>query len=396
MQRERPKRTRVLFAMDWMDYELTLGIAQYAREAGWIVNDLLVRTGVAPANWQWDGAISLLNHPDGKINPFVKGLECPVVDLANEVPELKVPRVLVDDYGIGRTAAEHLLSCGLHHFAFFKFWDTEAERERRRGFQETIEKAGRAFYLLDAFPINLTTDDFDETVQWLSEHLLRLPRPLGVMSQHDRESMMVVSGCELANLAVPEEVAVVGSNNDPLLCELGHVPLSSVDVRRRDQGYQAAKLLDSIIKGKKPPGAPILVPSGPVVVRQSSEVLAVPDPHLSMALQYIAAHYREQIRVEDVFENAGTTRRRLYKLFEQHLGRPIHSEILRRRLDHARRLLVTTPDKLYSVARASGFLDAQNLTRVFIRELGVSPSRYRQQQAGTVTSPALEAIAKRA
>ncbi len=369
--------------MDWLDYELNLGIAQYAREAGWIVNDLIVHTGTPPAHWTGDGVIAMLNHPIGKLIPFIRALTCPVVDLANEVDELNVPRVLSDDYSIGATGAQHLLACGLSNFAFFTCWDTRVELDRMRGFRETVERAGRTFHLINGLTMNRPSVDHEDFVAWIGAKLLELPRPLGVMAQHDRESMMVVSGCEWARVAVPEDIAVVGSNNDPLLCELGPVPLSSVDVRRRDQGYQAAQLLDSLIKGRKPPTKPLRVPSGPVIVRQSSEVLAVPDPDLSKALQYIADHYREPLRVEDVVDHAETSRRKLYQLFERHLGRPIHSEILRRRLDHARRLLLTTSDKLYSVARASGFLDDQHLARAFTREVGVSPSRYRQQQAPT-------------
>jgi LacI family transcriptional regulator len=152
---------------------------------------------------------------------------------------------------------------------------------------------------------------------------------------------------------------------------------------RKDQGYQAAKLLDSIIQEGKPRRETIRVHSGPVIVRQSSNVLAVSDPDLAQALQYIADHFHESLFVEDVVRHSQTSRRKLYQLFERHLGRPIHAEILRRRLDHARLLLVTTTDKLYTIARACGFLDDQQLTRTFTREIGVSPSRYRQQQTNS-------------
>ncbi len=381
--RQNIKRTRVLLAMDWLDYEIILGIAQYAREAGWIVNDLIVHSGSPPAKWTGDGAIAMLNHPTGKLIPFVLSLSCPVVDLANEVDVVKVPRVTLDDYGIGATGAEHLLSCGMNDFAFLNHWDTRLELDRMRGFRETVEKAGRTFHLIRSFDLNVASVDAEELSAWIGSRLLELPRPLGVMAQHDRESLMVIDGCESANLAVPEDVAVVGSNNDLLLCELGPVHLSSVDVRRRDQGYRAAQLLNTLIKGGKAPVEPIRIPAGPVTVRQSSEVLAVPDADLSRALQYIADHYRQPLRVEDIVEHAGTSRRKLYQLFERHLGRPIHSEILRRRLDHARRLLLSTNDKLYSIARACGFLDDQQLNRAFTREMGFSPSRYRQQQSGS-------------
>jgi LacI family transcriptional regulator len=231
VSRKHSNRTNVLLAMDWLDYGLNLGIAQYAREAGWIVDDLIVHTGIPPERWSGDGVIAMLNHPTGKLIPFVKSLTCPVVDLANEVDELKVSRVLLDDYQIGVTGAQHLLSCGLKHFAFFVVWDTVLERDRMRGFRETIERARRQFHLIDGFAKNNKSVTWEEFTTWIGKRLLELPRPIGVMAQHDRESSFVIHACESAGLAIPEDVAVLGCTNETLLCELGPVPLSSVDVR---------------------------------------------------------------------------------------------------------------------------------------------------------------------
>ena len=376
-------RRRVLLAMEWLDYELNLGIAEYARKAGWVVDDATTHTGRPPARWAGDGVIALLRNPDSELTRFVRKTKGPVVDLVHELTDLPVPRVLADNVAIGRTAAEHLLACGLHHLAFLNVWDSQVERERMAGFAEAVAEAGRQFYPLAFHGHDRPEDGVDfpaDLIAWCRDQLLPLPKPLGVMGQHDREAAYLVQACEQAGLRVPEQVAVVGSDNDPILCELGPVPLSSVDNRRRDQGYEAAKLLDRLMAGEPPPKDPIRVPAGPVIVRHSSEVLAVPDPDLCKALKYIADHYREPISVEEVVRHVDTTRRRLYMLFEEHLGRPIHAEVLRRRLELARRLLATTTNKLYAVARACGFQDAQQLTRVFTREVGIPPSRYRQRQ----------------
>ena len=249
-------------------------------------------------------------------------------------------------------------------------------------------RPGRQFHPLEFHGRADRVNFPDDLIAWLAAQLGQLPTPLGAMGQHDREAIYLVQACEMAGLRVPEQVAVVGSDNDPILCELGRVPLSSVDNRRRDQGYAAAQLLDKLMAGGDPPTGPIRVPTGPVIVRHSSEVLAVPDADLGRALKYIAEHYREPISVEEVVRHVDTTRRRLYLLFEEHLGRPIHAEILRRRLELARRLLATTTNKLYSIARACGFQDAQQLTRVFTREVGIPPSSYRHRQGRDGGSPA--------
>ncbi|MFT3787294.1 MAG: substrate-binding domain-containing protein [Tepidisphaeraceae bacterium] len=383
----RRRRPRVMLALEWLDTELNLGVAEFARQAGWIIDDVITHTGRPPTKWTGDGIIALLRHRDSELVRFVRRSRLPVVDLVNELRHFRVPRLLADNRAIGATAAEHLLSCGIEHLAFLNLWNSQVEQERMAGFRDAVVRAGRSFHTIEAWREGRTDPGHDETMDWLRQRMLELPRPLGVMGQHDREAIYLLQACELAGLSVPEQVAVVGSDNDPLLCELGPVPLSSVDNRRRDQGYEAARLLDRLMKGHAPPTEPVRVPAGPVIIRQSSEVLAVPDLDLSKALRYIADHYREPISVQQVVDHVDVARRRLYMLFETHLGRPIHAEILRRRLDHAKRLLVTTDSKLYSVARTCGFPDAQQFTRVFTREVGTPPSRYRQQRGRAFETP---------
>jgi LacI family transcriptional regulator len=374
-------RRRIMLAMEWLDYELNMGIAEYAKSAGWIIDDVITHTGKPPTSWKGDGIITLLRHRDSELTQFVRSVKIPVVDLVAELPDFAIPRVLADNAAIGRTAAEHLISCGLHHLAFLNVWDSHVEQERSEGFRQAVERAGHVFHPILFHSGQSKAEDSQEMFSWLQDQLLLLPKPVGVMGQHDREAIYIIQACELAALRVPEQVAVVGSDNDPLLCELGPVPLSSVDNRRRDQGFRAATLLDELISGQTAPSSPIRVPCGPVIVRYSSEMLAVRDPDLSKALRYIAEHYRRQsISVHEVVRHVDVTRRRLYSLFEEHLGRPIHAEILRRRLDLARRLLLTTRQKLYSIGRACGFRSAQQLTRVFTREIGISPSRYRRRE----------------
>jgi LacI family transcriptional regulator len=211
----------------------------------------------------------------------------------------------------------------------------------------------------------------------MCQTLTDLPRPIGVMGQHDREASFVVRAAELAGLAVPNEVAVVGVDADEVSVMLAPIPLSSVDRRRRAHGYEAAVLLESLMEGEPPPSQPILIPPGPVIPRQSSDVLAIDDPALRMAIQFIADCFRDPIGVQDVVEATHVSRRRLYELFDEHLGHSIRTEILRRRLDRARQLLASSDAKLFSVAQASGFSDAQQLARVFRKHVGMTPGEYR-------------------
>ncbi len=375
-------RRRIMLAMEWLDYELNMGIAEYALAAGWLIDDVVSHTGQPPSSsWKGDGIISLLRHKNSELTRYVRSADVPVVDLVAELSEFDLPRVLADNVAIGRTAAEHLISCGLHHLGFLNLWDSQSEQERMEGFRQAVEESGCVFHPILFHGGQSKSSSSQEMLAWIQEQMQALPKPLGAMGHSDREAIYIIQACELAGLHIPEEVAVVGSDNDPLLCELGPVPLSSVDNRKREQGFQAATLLDKLIAGHQPPARPIRVPTGPVIVRHSSEVLAVSDPDLLKALRYIAENYnRPSIRVEQVVHHVDVPRRRLYSLFDQHLGRPIHAEILRRRLDLAKRLLLTTRQKLYSIARSCGFQGAAQLTRVFTREAHISPSRYRHRE----------------
>ena len=281
----RARRPRVLLGMEWLDYELNFGVAEFARKHGWIIDDVVSHTGQPDPDWNGDGIIALLRQPKSELVKFVRGATMPVVDLVNELPEFGVPRVLADNHAVGRVAAEHLLSCGMHHFAFVNLWNSHVEQERMAGFRGAIEQAGRAFYAIEQ---KRQCRGHVQVLEWIRDELVPLPKPLGVMGQHDREAIYIIQACEMAGLHVPEQVAVVGSDNDPVLCELGPVPLSSVDNRRRNQGYEAAKLLQKLMDGGPAPSQPIRVPTGPVIVRYSSEVLAVSDPDLSCALRFIA------------------------------------------------------------------------------------------------------------
>jgi LacI family transcriptional regulator len=373
----RLQRKHVLLALDWYDHHITLGVLDHAHRVGWILNDVCGHQGLVPRQWQGDGVITLVNNDMSSLANFVAEQTVPVVDLVCEVPKLKVPRVLADDRAIGRAAAEHLMACGLKDLAFFNLASSHVEILRQDGFREAVKNAGRRFHAIDFMAQPRRLDPHRELIPWMCQTLTDLPRPIGVMGQHDREASFVVRAAELAGLAVPNEVAVVGVDADEVSVMLAPIPLSSVDRRRRAHGYEAAVLLESLMEGEPPPSQPILIPPGPVIPRQSSDVLAIDDPALRMAIQFIADCFRDPIGVQDVVEATHVSRRRLYELFDEHLGHSIRTEILRRRLDRARQLLASSDAKLFSVAQASGFSDAQQLARVFRKHVGMTPGEYR-------------------
>lgn len=304
----------------------------------------------------------------------------PVVDLSEQMPELPYPRVTTDDDAIGRLAADHFLSRGFGHFAFVA-QDIEAivVRQRMEGFRAATLAAGRKFHLLDYSAHAREPNAAAKMLPWLASELVQLPKPLATMAQYDGESNDIVRACQLANLVVPDEVAVIGVDNDPIYAELGPLPLSSVVTNRELIGYRAAELLAHLMGGGKPPASPVRIAPDGVVVRRSSDVIAAEDSNVAKAIAFIGENYRRPITVDDVVAASGASRSKLYMKFALHTGHSIQREIVRQRLERAKHLLRETDEKLQTIAEASGFEEAAQLSKTFKYCLGISVARFRSE-----------------
>lgn len=369
---------RVLMALGYYDPQLHRGITRYAREAGWILDTSMAHYGVIPEHWHGDGVITILLTERGDITRFISRQKVPVVALYADAQHVRVPRVVLDDVRIGQLAAEHLLERGFTDLGFYRFSRYQAVRGREEGFRRTVERAGRNFHLLDwhgAARHRRRLNWFD----WLQRQLTNLPLPIGIMAQSDHRAVYLLGACEAAGLAVPEQVAVVGVDDDEQACEFAAVPLSSVDCNREMMAYEGARLLDRLMNRGRFPRRPITIAPRGVVVRHSSDIYAVADPAAARALQFIREHYREPISVEDVVRASQTSRCGLYRAFRKHVGRSVGEEIDRQRVERAKELLRQTRDKLHAIARLSGFSGAEHFTRTFRRVTGELPSAYRRR-----------------
>jgi LacI family transcriptional regulator len=198
------------------------------------------------------------------------------------------------------------------------------------------------------------------------------------MAQFDAEANIIVQACIHAGLNVPEQVAVVGVDNDPIYSELGPVPLTSVISNRELLGYRGAELLDRLMRGGKLPSKPERVPPGGVIVRRSTDIFAIDDVGVANALRYIKEHAAEPISIDAVAGASGVSRRTLYTKFQTTLNRTIQAEIIRQRINLAKNLLSATNEKLESIAYDSGFETANSLSKAFRIHEGMSPSVYRE------------------
>jgi LacI family transcriptional regulator len=379
LEPERPRKS-VLLALGFYVHEINVGVAKYARDAGWILTDITSRNGMVEPGWNGDGIISLLASREQKsLIDFMIKARVPIVNLSDELPELPFPRVLQHNLAIGAVAANHFLTRGFEQFAFFILHGASVERERMEGFQQAVNRAQRTFHLLDYSPLRNQRGANGRLLSWMAHRLKQLPKPLAVMAQYDADANDVVRACLQAELHVPEQVAVVGVDNDPIYTEFGPVPLSSVVSNTERMGYEGAALLDRLMAGAKPPREPIRIPPDGVIVRKSSDTTAVEDIHVAKALTFITQHFHEPITVQDIVTISGASRRSLYIRFALEIGHSIHRELIRQRMEGARRLLRETDEKLQSIATRCGYLEAAHLSKAFRQQVGISVTQYRQE-----------------
>jgi LacI family transcriptional regulator len=285
----------VLLALGYYDHQLHRGIARYARRAGWVLDTSMAHYGVLPTHWEGDGIITLMFPHRADIVEFVRGTSAAVVDLTQDVA-VDVPRVLLDNKAIGRLGAEHLLTRGFDNLAFFKFTAAMDVRERSEAFERAARAGGAAYHALDWHSVSGTTAGLGTNwFEWLAGRLREMPVPLGIMAQSDNRATGVLSACASVGLSVPEQVAVLGVDNDELVCEFAPVQISSVDSDRERLAYEGAALLDRLMRGERPPRRTKRIPPKGLVVRASSDILAIRHLEVATALRFIWDHFREPI-----------------------------------------------------------------------------------------------------
>jgi LacI family transcriptional regulator, galactose operon repressor len=365
---------------------LLLGVARYVREHGRWSIFLQERSlgDFSPGwlqDWKGDGIIARVeNRPMAEA---IVGLGLPAVDLRYLLPNLEMPSIRTDDDAVARIGSEHLLERGFRHFAFCGFDGADYSDDRRDSFAERIAAAGfRCHTFADPQrPHTATTLEYEEyglkyenrVASWLKE----LPKPIGLMACNDIRGQQVLNACRAIGMTVPDEVAVVGVDNDEVLCELSDPPMSSVVPNTERIGYEAAALLDRMMAGRKGPRRPIFIEPIGIATRRSTEVLAVEDRHIAAAVRFIREHACENIDVSDVLKAVPLSRSTLERRFAKALGRSPKDEILRVRLSRAKQLLAETDFSLAMVAEEIGLEHSEYLSAIFKKKTGQTPGQFR-------------------
>jgi LacI family transcriptional regulator len=357
------------------------GIGRYASEHGpWRIQYQYRALDSLPPQWltAWkgDGIISRTNNAEQA--RALRGTKLPFVELLGD-PKFGLPQhVKGDPAGEGRMVVDYFLNCGLRQFAHFGDEATWVIKILREAYCRAAEEQGQKCYVYDC-PTHEPNAALWTASQrrGLAKWLRSLPRPIGVHTPSDLHSVFLLEMCAECNIAVPEEVAILGRGNDPVICETVYPALSSVDLNPRRTGYEAASLLDKMMAGKKWK-EPIVVPPSHVVVRKSTDLLAIEDRDVAHAVRYIRQYACKGIDVPRVVEEVGLSRRTLELRFFQYLGRSPKAEILRVQVEQAKMLLTRTDKSSESIARLCGFSSLEYFATAFRRTVGMQPQAYRK------------------
>ena len=366
------------------------GIAKYSRIHGpWLIDmdpwEIYNKELPRMVDWRGEGVIARVSSE--KVAERILDSQLPAVTLASDSTKRLsatrkdrwaiIPRVISNSSGIGVMAAEHFLNRGFRHFAFCGIPYCSWSQKRKESFSNRIRQAGHECHI---YPEPRLRRDrlWDREQHTLARWLTELPKPVGVMACNDERARYVVATTRIAGLMIPEHVAIIGVDNDDLLCDLSNPQLSSISMNVSRAGYDAAALLDRLMAGEPMAGQQILVDPGQVVVRQSTNILAISDRQVANAIRFIREHARNMIRVDDVVAGVSASRRLLERRFQKVLGRSILKEIQRVRVELAREILVKTDLPIAKVAQETGFSNATHLGVIFKRATGLTPLAYRK------------------
>ncbi|MFM8633680.1 MAG: XylR family transcriptional regulator [Planctomycetia bacterium] len=342
------------------------------------------------ANWHGQGIIA--NFDDRRVATALAGIDIPVVGVGGGSgwydPASGIPYIYTDNVAIGRLGAQHLLGCGLPTLAFYGYprgRTTGWSDERAEAFRATAKAAGR--------PCHVFTGRQGDARRWeslqkeLTLWLDGLPKPVGIMACNDLRARHVLEACRRLGLSVPADVAVLGVDNDQLVCELTRPPLSSIDQSARRIGYEAAALLSRMMTaGERPrkrrtalPQKVVVPPIG-AVTRASTDTLASDDDAVVAMLQSIRVSPWRKPSIAAVAEARGISPTALEHRFQAAVGRSIHMEFMRQRMQRLRGMVVGTDLPLKTIAARTGFPSLQYMTTFFRRHTGTTPARLRAME----------------
>jgi LacI family transcriptional regulator len=362
---------------------LLRGIIRYQRKHGpWSISFQPHGLDEPPPRWlrTWkgDGIIARINNRSTA--RAVLQTRVPVIDLRGSLPGLDLPVVGIENRVLVKMAVEHFLERGFRHFAFCgtPYGQHRYQDERSDRFHAELQERGLACEVYEHPKTQVSTaQESQHLIRWLR----RLRRPCALMTCHDDRGQQVLDACLRAGLAVPDEIAVLGVDNDEFLCHLTTPPMSSIDTDGERIGHEAAALLDRIMHGRKPPRQPLRFTPRRIVERQSTSIIAVNDPHIANAARRIREQAFTPISIDDILGSVPLSRSAAFLRFKRQLGRTPKQELTHRRIARARELLEDTDLPVSHIAERIGYSEPKYFIQVFREQTKLTPLQYRKRKA---------------
>lgn len=359
------------------------GVGNYMKtESRWSVfleeKDIHQETPQWLYRWNGHGILSRNTTPD--LADYCQKKEIPLVELTDRGVDYGFHAFRSNDKLIGDMAAEHLLERGLRNFAYVGFSGEAWSLRRLAGFQDRLAQNKFEVNVFESPWAPLQNQSFDNSLEQISSWLKELPKPIGVMACNDVRGQHVLSACRSLEIFVPEEVSIIGVDNDELHCSLSSPPLSSVIPDSETIGFEAAKKLASLLNGESTSERLQQVDPIGIATRQSTETIAVDDPDIAAAIAFMRENACRGISVDDVIDAISISRSSLERGMRRYLSRSPRQEIRRNQLKRACRFLTETDLALDKIAEQCGYKHPEYMHVVFKRETGITPGEYRKKR----------------
>jgi LacI family transcriptional regulator len=326
--------------------------------------------------WEADGIIGQFhNHEEAW-----KFTQAKIPAIAQDFKERfeEIPNITGAYRETGRLGAEYFLKKGFRNFAFYGFKNIVWSRERAEGFEEKVNEAG---YTVHYFERNhsRSEDLYHYKPSALTRWLKSLPKPIALMTCDDNQAYHIAEASRHFNIRIPEEIALLGVDNDEMLCELSDPPISSIGLDTERSGYEAAALMEQMIAKKQTSYRDVVVKPTQVVTRMSTDIFASTDKYIVSALKYIHENLDKNLKVDQVLKEVPLSRRSLEKRFVQTTGYPVYEYIYNQRIEKFTQKLLETDMTIFEIALDLGLSDSKNIARQFKQIKGLTPVEYRKK-----------------
>jgi LacI family transcriptional regulator len=329
--------------------------------------------------WGADGIIA--DQKGHKLNcevpEIVFGVACEKFMPAKNL-HITLPSIITDNAKVAKIALDHLIDRGFRRFGFCGFDDMDWSRQREECFLNEVQSRGYECHLYKqpkAKFQKLWNNEKPILVDWLKS----LPKPIGMMACSDDRGLDVIEAAKVASVQIPDQIAIIGVDNEEVFCSLSEPTLSSIALNTEKAGFEAASLLHKLMRGEKMKGQKVVIDPTHVVSRLSTDVLAIEDRDVAEAMRFIRQNAKKKIQVSDVVAAVGISRCALYKRFFDVRGHSLYQEITHTRMQQVALMLLETEMSVAQIASTMGDDNDKHIARVFRKEFGISPQLYRKR-----------------